>query len=108
MSLAFVLAVTGEFPAHVASNAENVSIWWRRHGLGVYLKHLSWLHIYTYSYEIMCRVWRLAIKWIRFNNIMNLMYIRIINLVSDQFGDIFEIALISTSFNTRLFLTAQS
>ena len=36
------------------------------------------------------------------------MYIRIINLVSDQFGDIFEIALISTSFNTTLFLAAQS
>ena len=24
-------AVTGEFPAQIASNAENVSIWWRRH-----------------------------------------------------------------------------
>ena len=24
--------VTGEFPAQMASNAENVSIWWRRHG----------------------------------------------------------------------------
>ena len=24
--------VTGEFPAHMASNAENVSIWWRHHG----------------------------------------------------------------------------
>ena len=23
---------TGEFPAHMASNAENVSIWWRHHG----------------------------------------------------------------------------
>ena len=23
--------VTGEFPAQMASNAENVSIWWRRH-----------------------------------------------------------------------------
>ena len=23
--------VTGEFPAHMASNAENVSIWWRHH-----------------------------------------------------------------------------
>ena len=22
---------TGEFPAQMASNAENVSIWWRRH-----------------------------------------------------------------------------
>ena len=25
--------VTGEFPAHMASNADNVSIWWRRHEL---------------------------------------------------------------------------
>ena len=29
-SLAFV-PVTGEFPAQRASNAENVSIWWRHH-----------------------------------------------------------------------------
>ena len=26
--------VTGEFPAEMASNAENVSIWWRHHGTG--------------------------------------------------------------------------
>ena len=26
--------VTGEFPAQMTSNAENVSIWWRHHGLG--------------------------------------------------------------------------
>ena len=25
--------VTGEFPAHMASNAENVSIWWRHHAM---------------------------------------------------------------------------
>ena len=24
---------TGEFPAQIASNAENVSIWWRHHGI---------------------------------------------------------------------------
>ena len=30
-SLAFVSG-TGEFPAQMASNAENVSIWWRHHG----------------------------------------------------------------------------
>ena len=31
--LAFVNSlVTGEFPAQMASNAENVSIWWRHHG----------------------------------------------------------------------------
>ena len=35
-SLAFYAGdspVTGEFPAQRASNAENVSIWWRHHGL---------------------------------------------------------------------------
>ena len=26
---------TGEFPAQMASNAENVSIWWRHHELGI-------------------------------------------------------------------------
>ena len=26
---------TGEFPAQMASNAENVSIWWRHHGLSL-------------------------------------------------------------------------
>ena len=30
-SLAFVSPGTGEFPAQMASNAENVSIWWRHH-----------------------------------------------------------------------------
>ena len=28
--------VTGEFPAQRASNAENVSIWWRHHVINVY------------------------------------------------------------------------
>ena len=33
-SVAFVNSpVTGEFPAQRASNAENVSIWWRHHGV---------------------------------------------------------------------------
>ena len=27
--------VTGEFPAQMASNAENVSIWWRHHVLSI-------------------------------------------------------------------------
>ena len=30
--VAGLCAVTGEFPAQIASNAENVSIWWRHHG----------------------------------------------------------------------------
>ena len=33
---------TGEFPAQRASNAENVSIWWRHHGLQM-AQHLSML-----------------------------------------------------------------
>ena len=28
---------TGEFPAQMASNAENVSIWWRHHGIDITL-----------------------------------------------------------------------
>ena len=32
-SLAFSV-VTGEFPAQMASNAEDVSIWWRHHAAG--------------------------------------------------------------------------
>ena len=31
--------VTGEFPAQMASNAENVSIWWRHHVLHVICHH---------------------------------------------------------------------
>ena len=30
--------VTDEFPAQMASNAENVSIWWRHHGIGYMIK----------------------------------------------------------------------
>ena len=33
--------LTGEFPAQMASNAENVSIWWRHHG-GVKCLQLIW------------------------------------------------------------------
>ena len=32
---------TGEFPAQMASNAENVSIWWRHHVLGLRYRSLS-------------------------------------------------------------------
>ena len=32
--------VTGEFAAQMASNAENVSIWWRHHGKGSTCTHL--------------------------------------------------------------------
>ena len=29
----------GEFPTQMASNAQNVSIWWRHHGPGIYWFH---------------------------------------------------------------------
>ena len=32
--------VTGEFPAQMASNAENASIWWRHHGYTAILQNL--------------------------------------------------------------------
>ena len=48
---------TGEFPAQVASNAENISIWWRHHILEVGIQ-------FTPAY----RVWQ-TIKW--YNNIIN-------------------------------------
>ena len=36
--------VTGEFPAQRASNAENVSIWWRHHGLTSIRQELWYNH----------------------------------------------------------------
>ena len=46
--------VTGEFPAQMASNAENVSIWWRHHDFCIYSdlrdqSHRTWLHSYLLS-----------------------------------------------------------
>ena len=38
-SLAFV---TREFPAPMASNAENVSIWWRRHEIYIWGQNMTW------------------------------------------------------------------
>ena len=32
--------VTGEFPAQMASNTENVSIWWRHHAIAGYFGSL--------------------------------------------------------------------
>ena len=36
--------VTGEFPIQMASNAENVSIWWRHYALKVYALHRCSIH----------------------------------------------------------------
>ena len=40
---------TAAFPAERASNAENVSIWWRHHGLGDYLEDL-WFDVSKLRY----------------------------------------------------------
>ena len=53
-SLAFV-PVTGEFPAQMASNAENVSIWWRHHGFG-----LIGCHGLLYLDTIDCTQWHVG------------------------------------------------
>ena len=45
---------TGEFPAHMASNAENVSIWWRHHGMSHFLSEYVVLH---------CGKWTILIFW---------------------------------------------
>ena len=45
--------VTGEFPAQMASNAENVSIWWRHHDLArnKALPCLRWKNSYDQSHR---------------------------------------------------------
>ena len=44
--------VTGEFPAHMASNAENASIWWRHHDVVSYPFHkfiIDLVHLSSYE-----------------------------------------------------------
>ena len=52
--------VIGEFPTQMASNAENVSIWWRYHKT-FWFEHqmliFSLLHLYIY---FCCKYWRLS------------------------------------------------
>ena len=53
-ALAFVCGnspVTGEFTAQMASNAENLSIWWRHHGVYLYLR----LKRLIAPYSLICR-----------------------------------------------------
>ena len=55
--------VTGEFPAQRASNAENVSIWWRHHG-----PLLCWIHSTRHEicicifYQFWTPIWRRQLK----------------------------------------------
>ena len=46
---------TGEFPAQMASNAENVSIWWRHHALCI----LGRMHCFS----LLCSVFFLSFVW---------------------------------------------
>ena len=48
---------TGELPAQRASNAENVSIWWRHHEESTEKHLLAWWHIYPVS-------WSSAMIWV--------------------------------------------
>ena len=41
--------ITGEFSAQMASNAENVSIWWRHQGVHCY--SLAWFKMHSFIYE---------------------------------------------------------
>ena len=41
--------VTGDFPAQMASNAENVSIWWRHHAVA---EGINILHVYEFCSKI--------------------------------------------------------
>ena len=45
-----ISSVTGEFLAQRASNAENVSIWWRHHGYIVAVPLSRWLMPYVYTW----------------------------------------------------------
>ena len=49
--------VTGEFPAQMASNAENVSIWWRHHGNWFFSK-LVFQSLWSFAilYGDMCKI----------------------------------------------------
>ena len=52
-------SVTGEFPAKRAGNAENVSIWWRHHGVGLLL---TWSSLFSSRWHA---VWlRCSLPWL--------------------------------------------
>ena len=51
---------TGEFPAQMASNAENVSIWWRHHVLGYKLNISTGVIFPTKQFSIKLRMTNLS------------------------------------------------
>ena len=54
--------VTGEFPAQMASNTENVSIWWRHHGLMGYVTLAAGTLYLSSVAEIHLKVWHTEIS----------------------------------------------
>ena len=42
---------TGEFPTQMASNAENVSIWWRHHGMVIVSITTWWMPYHTFCHN---------------------------------------------------------
>ena len=56
------LTGTGEFPAQMASNAENVSIWWRHHEiLQLYISYSMCQPLYMLTLSTEIHGWRCAI-----------------------------------------------
>ena len=48
--------VTGEFPAQMASNAENVSIWWRHHDTRLKYSYEVWWYPLIFLYNCIKRI----------------------------------------------------
>ena len=56
------LPVTGEFPTQMASSAENVSIWWRHHGVRVWWMSISYKIMGVITYPSRNLSW-MTVKW---------------------------------------------
>ena len=59
--------VTGEFPAKMASNAENVSIWWRHHGHGQCIMKFLYFKCYSSPHRI-----KVVLSTISFDALINI------------------------------------
>ena len=70
---------TGEFPAQMASNAENVCIWWRHHALTNMDKWLTWAH------------WELITAVVKRSNKHNIAYITAYLTLTDELWVVFTL-----------------
>ena len=55
--------VTREFPAQRASNAENISIWWRHHAVEIRARRSDCILYGSNSHSALSPVWLQAITW---------------------------------------------